>query len=310
MRQESIPIFVCQCGILCQLSFDHQFLDEVDGVDVAHAVLNNPTDLFQGLVWAHDANSVAVNKNVCRSQELKGFQGCTVRSENSLATLRKSFFVLHQVSNLDDIACNLIEGDSSATWSRKKIIIKILTPSSSILTAWGAGTLRARSLIKSRAFSIAAGSNVFRVVFTVIIPSTKSRVQAMPCFSRARVIRGHYDRQVSAHGELFRNALIGTHCFLQVDFSIFWEEDCEGGFFGKCASDIILALESRNLPLVDVVRIPPVVFSFNISDPMQRLSQSLKLTACPSRVLSTWLLCKSSRCWASGCCKAQSYSLQ
>merc|ERR1711939_760057 len=60
-----------------------------------------------------------------------------------------------------------------------------------ILTAWGAGTLRDNSLIRSRALSTAAGSYVFRVVLTVMLPSTKSRVQAMPIFSSERVISGH-----------------------------------------------------------------------------------------------------------------------
>lgn len=69
------------------------------------------------------------------------------------------------------------------------------TPSSRILTACGAGTLRARSLIRSRALSMAAGSNVFRVVLTVMEPSTKSRVQAMPNFSSDRVINGHASRR-------------------------------------------------------------------------------------------------------------------
>lgn len=35
-----------------------------------------------------------------------------------------------------------------------------------------------------------AGSNVLRVVLTVMLPSTKSKVQAMPCFSSALVIMG------------------------------------------------------------------------------------------------------------------------
>ena len=55
----------------------------------------------------------------------------------------------------------------------------------------GAGTLRDSSFIRSLAFRIAAGSNVLRVVLTVMLPSTKSRVHAMPCFSRALVIMGH-----------------------------------------------------------------------------------------------------------------------
>lgn len=59
--------------------------------------------------------------------------------------------------------------------------------SSNIFTACGAGTERARSLIRSRALSTAAGSNVFLVVLTDMEPSTKSSVHAMPYFSKARV---------------------------------------------------------------------------------------------------------------------------
>lgn len=68
-------------------------------------------------------------------------------------------------------------------------------PSFNISTAFGAGTLRASSLIRSRALRIEAGSNVFRVVLTVIDPSTKSNVHATPNFSRDRVISGHASRR-------------------------------------------------------------------------------------------------------------------
>lgn len=69
------------------------------------------------------------------------------------------------------------------------------TPSSSILTACGAGTLRASSFIRSRALRMAAGSKVLRVVFTVMEPSIRSRVQAMACFSNERVMRGQAVRR-------------------------------------------------------------------------------------------------------------------
>lgn len=54
-------------------------------------------------------------------------------------------------------------------------------PSSKTLTAWGKGTLLAKSLMRSLAFKMIYGSNVFFVVFTVILPSTKSKTQATPC---------------------------------------------------------------------------------------------------------------------------------
>ena len=75
--------------------------------------------------------------------------------------------------------------------TRPRILITShATPSSRILIACGAGTDRARSFIRSRAFNIEAGSKVLRVVLTVMLPSTKSRVHAMPCFSSARVMSG------------------------------------------------------------------------------------------------------------------------
>lgn len=97
------------------------------------------------------------------------------------------------------------------TWLRILMMSQAI-PSSRILRAWQwfccqcwlvlgkcelnqltccTGTLLASNLIKSLAFKIAAGSNVFRVVFTVILPSTKSRVHAIPCFSSALVTTGH-----------------------------------------------------------------------------------------------------------------------
>ena len=52
-------------------------------------------------------------------------------------------------------------------------------PSSRILTAWGAGTLRERSLMRSRALRMEAGSYVLRVVLTVMLPSIRSSVQSI-----------------------------------------------------------------------------------------------------------------------------------
>jgi hypothetical protein len=53
----------------------------------------------------------------------------------------------------------------------------------------------ASNFIRSRAFRMAAGSYVFLVVLTVIEPSTKSSVHAIPCFSSCFVMNGHDPRR-------------------------------------------------------------------------------------------------------------------
>ena len=88
------------------------------------------------------------------------------------------------------------------------LIMSQTTASSRIFTACSKGTLRERSLIKSLALRMAAGSKVFRVVLTVMLPSTRSRTQLIPykvsgmigkklytCFSRAFVARGQILRR-------------------------------------------------------------------------------------------------------------------
>mmetsp|Transcript_2654 Transcript_2654/g.4779 ORF Transcript_2654/g.4779 Transcript_2654/m.4779 type:complete len:208 (+) Transcript_2654:2110-2733(+) len=67
--------------------------------------------------------------------------------------------------------------------------------SSNILTACFTGTLRARSLIKSRAFMIMNGSKVFLVVRTVIEPSIKLSSQAIPRWSKEEVTTGQTSRR-------------------------------------------------------------------------------------------------------------------
>ena len=55
--------------------------------------------------------------------------------------------------------------------------------------------LRAHNLIRSRDFTMMYGSDVLRVVRTVILPSTKFNSQSMPCLERLRVTRGHTSRR-------------------------------------------------------------------------------------------------------------------
>mmetsp|Transcript_21641 Transcript_21641/g.60154 ORF Transcript_21641/g.60154 Transcript_21641/m.60154 type:complete len:217 (-) Transcript_21641:275-925(-) len=72
------------------------------------------------------------------------------------------------------------------------------TSSCRILRAWGAGTLRLSSLIRSRAFMMMKGSHILRVVRTVMEPSTRLSSQATPCSLRARVTAGHTSRKYFA----------------------------------------------------------------------------------------------------------------
>mmetsp|Transcript_3057 Transcript_3057/g.11011 ORF Transcript_3057/g.11011 Transcript_3057/m.11011 type:complete len:213 (+) Transcript_3057:730-1368(+) len=63
--------------------------------------------------------------------------------------------------------------------------------SSRIFRACGAGTLRDRSFIRSLALMMMYGSYAFRVVATVIEPSTRFSSHLMPCSFKAAVTLGH-----------------------------------------------------------------------------------------------------------------------
>ena len=69
------------------------------------------------------------------------------------------------------------------------------TSSCRIFSACGAGTERDNSLIRSRALMMMYGSNVLRVVRTVIEPSTRFSSHATPCSFSARVTEGHTSRK-------------------------------------------------------------------------------------------------------------------
>jgi len=58
------------------------------------------------------------------------------------------------------------------------------TSSSRIRTAWGKGTDRARSLIRSRALMMMYGSQVLRVVRTDMVPSTRFSSHLSWCCGR------------------------------------------------------------------------------------------------------------------------------
>jgi hypothetical protein len=86
----------------------------------------------------------------------------------------------------------------------------------------GNGTLRESSLIKSRALRIATGSYVFRVVLTVILPSTKSSTHAIPYHKNSPVCY-HFIEGLGYQRPIFTEIL----------FTILGKESCKGRFFSK-----------------------------------------------------------------------------
>lgn len=78
-----------------------------------------------------------------------------------------------------------------------------------------------------------------------------------------------------------------THCFSQIDFTVFWEQDRKGRLLCEGASGVVLALEGGDLPLVDVVRVPPAKRNVKRSVRGRREGGNVVfvLTACLSRVL-------------------------
>lgn len=131
-----------------------------------------------------------MDEDVGAGKELESLQSGSLGTQDTLTTLDESFLVANLAANLDDVACASVFEDfeglaigrcqSQANHTRETIALTCCT-----------GTLLESNLIRSRAFRIAAGSKVFRVVLTVMLPSTKSRVHAIPSFSNALVTTGH-----------------------------------------------------------------------------------------------------------------------
>ena len=79
--------------------------------------------------------------------------------------------------------------------------------------------------MKSLALRMAAGSQVFLVVLTVMEPSIKSSVQAMPMSLSSFVTSGHAaNKRVSTSEIIDKVGLscnkLAAHTFFEVDFSV------------------------------------------------------------------------------------------
>lgn len=109
--QEPVPALVDQLRVLGQLALDHELLDMVDGVDVAHAVLDDAAHLLEPLVGPHDGDGVAVHQNVRLREELERLERRAVRAEDALAALDEAVLVADQVADLDDVAGHAVLED-------------------------------------------------------------------------------------------------------------------------------------------------------------------------------------------------------
>ena len=79
------------------------YLDVIDGVDVLHAVFDDPPKLLKSLVTTHGADGVSLDENITSSQKLERLECTAVGAQNSLATLRKLGAVAHHAVDFDDI---------------------------------------------------------------------------------------------------------------------------------------------------------------------------------------------------------------
>lgn len=78
----------------------------VDGVDVVHAVDNDPAHLLQALVGPHARDSVTLDHDVALGEQLHGFEGRAVGSQKALAAFDESLLVAHNVADFDNVASN------------------------------------------------------------------------------------------------------------------------------------------------------------------------------------------------------------
>ncbi len=61
MGKEAVPVLVSDLWIFSELSLDHELLNVVDGVDVAHCVLHHPSHYLQILEVPHCGDSMALH---------------------------------------------------------------------------------------------------------------------------------------------------------------------------------------------------------------------------------------------------------
>ena len=111
LRQESIPALVLQEGILLQLLADHEFLDDVDRMDVIHARKHYSADLLEILEGPHRGYGVTLDHDVAICHQFNRLQGATVGTDQAGTSLCKPLLVSHEVFDFDDVAGHIITKD-------------------------------------------------------------------------------------------------------------------------------------------------------------------------------------------------------
>ena len=154
------------------------------------------------------------------------------------------------------IRCRLLTNLSLLRTRLRILMTSQAISSSRILTACWTGTLRERSLIRSLAARMDAGSKVFLVVRTSMRPSTRSSVHATPRFSRALVTSGHACLRYSSrylgnrHAKEDSSANVPPALSSGLKSSIWKSQQV---FRSR-------GLDEIYLPLVDVLGVPGLVF--------------------------------------------------
>lgn len=178
-------------------------------MDVLHAVDDDLAHLLEALVPAHGRDRVALDEDVALREELDGLRVCEeedqlvsessggrargthleggpARAEDALPPLDKALVVADDVADLDNVAVHAVLEDADRLQDEgRERVLRGKGRERERGRTCGKGTLRARSLMRSRALRMMYGSKVLRVVLTVIEPSTRSRMASMPCVHRA-----------------------------------------------------------------------------------------------------------------------------
>ena len=272
-------------------------------MNILHAIQHHFPHFLQSLVPSHRRDRVSLNEDITLREKLDSFQRRSTRTENSLSTLDEAIVVSNDVSNLDDIAHDVVFENSLRL--RENMI-------------------RMVNMRRERNINLKEGDTSSEELDEIARFHDDVRIKRLP----RRIDRhGTFDQIQHCRNSLFKSYRISfsllcndtaiysnvvkgwrmdrTYMLLesgtdmtpdlaQIDFAILGKESSETALLEKVTSLIpvlLQLLERENRPMINIVRIP------RCSEPRsdQRMTTTMKqgwADVCPCDAAGS---CSSSR---------------